>query len=127
VARTIDTGTKKSDKDETLWRVFWRGFFWPIRMISKGFAWVGHRPPLQQIGHGIRWFFRLRVIHFISRILGFSYVRGSWSELKQVSWPTRREGLRLTSAVISFSVVFGAVIAIVDFGLDKLFKQLFLK
>lgn len=113
--------------DESLVRVFFRGFFWPLRMIGKGLAWLGHRPPLKQIGHGLRWFFRLRVVRFIGRVLGLSYIRSSWQELKLVSWPTGREGRRLTTAVIIFSVVFGALIALVDYGLDKLFKQLLLK
>jgi len=96
-------------------------------MLGKGLAWLGHRPPLKQLGHGLRWFFRLKVVRFIGRILGFSFVRGSWRELKLVTWPTKREGRRLTTAVILFSVVFGALIAVVDYGLDKLFKQLLLK
>ena len=96
-------------------------------MIGKGLAWISHRPPLKQIGHGLRWFFRLKAVRFLGRILGFSYVRSSAQELKQVTWPTKREGRRLTTAVIIFSVVFGALIAVVDYGLDKVFKQLFLK
>lgn len=99
----------------------------PLRLIGRGLAWVGHRPPLKQIGHALRWFFRLRAIRFIGRILGFTFIRGSWRELKQVTWPTRREGFRLTSAVVFFSVIFAAVLAGVDYGLDKVFKQLLLK
>ena len=96
-------------------------------MLGKGIAWLAHKPPLKQIGHALRWFFRLRAVRFIGRMLGFGYFRQSWRELKEVTWPTWREGRRLTTAVIIFSVVFGALIAIVDFGLDKLFKQLLLK
>lgn len=55
------------------------------------------------------------------------YFRNSWKELRQVAWPDRRQTWRLTWAVIAFAVVFGIVIAIVDFGLDKLFKELLLK
>lgn len=126
MARQVQN-TDSSENEESLVRVFFRGFFWPLRMIGRGLAWVAHRPPLKQIGHGIRWFFRLRFMRFLGRILGFSYVRSSWRELKEVTWPTRREGLRLTSAVIIFSLIFGVLIAVVDYGLDKLFKQLFVK
>jgi preprotein translocase SecE subunit len=56
-----------------------------------------------------------------------SYFRNSFRELKQVTWPGRRESLRLTSAVLAFAIVFGAIVALVDFGLDKLFKELILK
>ena len=122
--------TKKqlaNEKDESFLRIFFRGFFWPIRFIGKTLAWFAHKPPLKQLGHALRWFFRLRAVRFIGRILGFGYFRKSAQELKEVTWPTFRESRRLTTAVIVFSVVFGALIAIADYGLDKLFKQLFLK
>lgn len=126
MARQVKTA-EQTDNDESLVRVFFRGFFWPLVMIGKGLAWVVHRPPLKQIGHGLRWFFRTKPLRFLSRIVGLTYIASSWQELKLVTWPGRREGLRLTSAVIIFSVIFGALIAIVDYGLDKLFKQLLLK
>jgi preprotein translocase SecE subunit len=127
VARTVQPAQSNNDDDESLVRVFFRGFFWPLRMVFKGLAWITHRPPLKQIGHALRWFFRLRAVRFIGRMLGFGYFRSSWQELRQVTWPARREGRRLTTAVIIFSVVFGALIAVVDFGLDKLFRQVLLK
>jgi preprotein translocase subunit SecE len=128
VARTVQPADKTPQaNEESLVRVFFRGFFWPLVMIRRGLKWLAHKPPLKQIGHGFRWFFRLRAVRFIGRMLGFGYFRSSWAELKQVTWPTKREGRRLTTAVIIFSIVFGALIAIVDFGLDKLFKQLLLK
>jgi preprotein translocase subunit SecE len=126
VARQVKPA-EKTQEDESLVRVFFRGFFWPLRMVGKGLAWLSHRPPLKQIGHGIRWFFRTKPMRILGRILGFSYIRGSWQELKSVTWPTRREGFRLTSAVIIFSIIFGALIAVVDYGLDKLFRQILLK
>jgi preprotein translocase subunit SecE len=126
VARQIKQADTNKD-DDSLVRVFFRGFFWPLVMIGKGFKWLSHRPPLKQIGHGLRWFFNLRAIRFIGRVLGLTYLRSSWQELKLVTWPTKREGRRLTTAVIIFSVIFGALIALVDYGLDKLFKQLLLK
>lgn len=128
MARTVQPANNTSEDDnESLVRVFFRGFFWPVRMIWKGLAWLAHKPPLKQIGHGLRWFFRLRPVRFIGRMLGFSYIRSSWQELHYVTWPTLRESRRLTTAVIIFSVVFGALIAVVDYGLDKLFKQLLVK
>lgn len=119
--------TATVESNESMVRIFFHGFFWPIRAIGRGLVWLAHRPPLKQIGHGFRWFFRLRPVRFIGRLLGFGYFRGSVQELKHVTWPSWRESRRLTTAVIIFSVVFGALIAIVDFGLDKLFKQLILK
>lgn len=63
-------------------------------------------------------------MRFIGRVLGLRYLRDSWKELRQVTWPTFRESRRLTLAVIMFSIVFGLLIAVVDYGLDKAFKYM---
>ena len=51
----------------------------------------------------------------------------SFRELKNVTWPNRREARRLTTAVILFSFVLSVSVALVDYGLDKLFKKVILK
>jgi preprotein translocase SecE subunit len=56
-----------------------------------------------------------------------SYFINSWREVRQVTWPNRRETWRLTLAVFIFAVVFGTLIAGVDKGLDFLFKKVILK
>lgn len=65
------------------------------------------------------------------RILGFiivpPYFRNSWKELRQVTWPKFPVSFRLTFAVIVFAIVFGCLVAALDYGLDKLFKQVLLK
>jgi preprotein translocase subunit SecE len=83
----------------------------PFRWIGRGLAKIGHKQPFKWIGH----------------FLWPPYFRNSWKELRQVTWPSRRESRQLTTAVIIFAVVFGVMIALVDFGLDKLFKQVLLK
>ena len=125
---------RTTDDDQSLLKAFFGGFFWPFRLIGRGFVrlwqgvvWLSHRTPLRQIGHGFRWFFRLRAIRFIGRMLGFRYIRDSAQELRNVTWPSFRESMRLTGAVILFSVIFGALIAVVDYGLDKVFRQILLK
>lgn len=55
------------------------------------------------------------------------YLRESWAEIKQVTWPTRRETVRLTIAVLIFSIIFTVIVAVLDFGLDKIFKELIVK
>lgn len=55
------------------------------------------------------------------------YFVNSWRELRQVVWPSRRETWRLTLAVFIFAVIFGAMVAGVDKGLDELFKKVVLK
>lgn len=56
-----------------------------------------------------------------------SYFRESWTEIKQVTWPNRKETVRLTTAVFIFSVVFGVVVALLDVALDKIFKEIIIK
>lgn len=55
------------------------------------------------------------------------YLVNSWRELRQVYWPNRRETWRLTAAVFVFAIVFGALVAGVDKGLDEIFKKVVLK
>lgn len=54
------------------------------------------------------------------------YFRSAFKELKNVTWPSRRETWKLSVSVFVFSIVFGLIIAVVDYGLDKLFKKAFL-
>jgi len=51
----------------------------------------------------------------------------AWREVRQVTWPSRRETWRLTGAVFIFAIVFGALVYGVDTGLDALFKKVILK
>ena len=67
-------------------------------------------------------FFRL-----VGLIIVPPYIRSSWVELKQVTWPSRLKSRQLTTAVLIFAVIFGTIVAIVDFGLDKLFRNILLK
>jgi preprotein translocase SecE subunit len=86
--------------------------------IGAPFTWLGRK--LAKVG-------RLKPFKILGKILWPTYFRNSWKELRQVTWPTRRETWQLTLAVIIFSVIFGVIIAVVDFGLDKAFKQLIIK
>lgn len=125
---------QKNSDEQSLIQAFFGGFVWPFRMLGRGLrrvwigiAWLSHRTPLKQIGHALRWFFHLRGVRFIGHMLGFRYIRESAQELRKVTWPTLRESMRLTGAVILFSIIFGTLIAAVDYGLDKVFRQLLLK
>lgn len=64
---------------------------------------------------------------FIGRIIFPRYLRSSFEELRTVSWPSFKESRKLTYAVLVFAIVFGASVAIVDWGLGKLFKHILLK
>lgn len=52
-----------------------------------------------------------------------SYFRTSWRELRMVTWPNFKQTRQLTSAVILFALVFGIIVAVFDYGLDRLFKE----
>jgi len=69
-----------------------------------------------------------RVGNFMNRRVRLipRFFRESWEEVRQVTWPNRRDTFRLTLAVFIFSITFGLVIAIVDFGLSKVFRSLLL-
>lgn len=60
------------------------------------------------------------------KVFLIDYLRSSFKELKEVNWPNRRETIRLTTAVILFAIVFGIMIAVVDWGFDKLVRKVFL-
>lgn len=55
------------------------------------------------------------------------FIRNSWQELKQVTWPNRQETTKMTLAVVMFAAVFGVLIAAADFGLEKLFREVIIK
>lgn len=91
-----------------------------------------HKPrkifaPFRFIARFLRRVERFKPVHLIGLVIVPRYLRNAWKELRQVTWPNRMESLRLTSAVIIFSIVFGILIAITDYGLDKLFKKVILK
>lgn len=75
--------------------------------------------------------FKTRPMRFIGRILAkvflINYFKSSWKELKQVNWPSRKETWQLTFAVFIFALVFGLVVTITDYGLDKVFRKVLLQ
>jgi preprotein translocase subunit SecE len=50
------------------------------------------------------------------------FVKEAWSELRKVVWPTKRDTIRITLAVIVLSLVVAAFLGGIDFGLTELFK-----
>lgn len=68
-----------------------------------------------------------KILKFVGKIIFPSYFRQSWRELKLVTWPTWKQSRQLTLAVLIFAVIFGAIISGVDYGLDKIFRNVLLK
>jgi preprotein translocase SecE subunit len=82
--------------------------------------------PFRAIGRLFRPLGRFRFFRVLGLILFPPYFRNSVKELRQVSWPDRRQTRRLVFAVIVFSLAFGSIVAAVDYGLDKAFRILIL-
>ena len=102
------------------------------RVVAKPFTaiWL----VLIKIARPLRfllWPFKTRPLRFIGRIISkvlfLGYFRDSWRELRNVTWPSRKETRQLTSAVFAFAIVFGLAVTVIDYGLDKIFKNLLLK
>lgn len=70
-----------------------------------------------------------RVGRFLNkrRSLVPSFFKAAWREFRMVQWPTKRQTASLTFAVFIFAIIFGLMVAIVDFGLDKVFRKVFVE
>ena len=56
----------------------------------------------------------------------FNYFRDARQELKKVTWPSRKEAIKLTIAVLIFTGFFSLMTVIFDLGLEKVAERLFL-
>lgn len=54
------------------------------------------------------------------------YFSGAWYELRQVRWPNRRATWSLTFAVLVFTAFFSALILLLDYLFQILFKEILL-
>jgi preprotein translocase SecE subunit len=70
---------------------------------------------------------RFKPLRIIGKIIFPAYFRNSWQELRKVTWPNWKQSRQLTTAVLIFAIIFGAIIALVDYGLDKVFRDILLK
>ncbi len=68
---------------------------------------------------------------FLRRTILRSPFRGyfvdAWRELKNVQWPDRKKSIRLTFTVVMFSLLFAVFTSTLDYGFEKLAKEIFLK
>jgi preprotein translocase subunit SecE len=55
-----------------------------------------------------------------------NFVTDTISELKKVTWLSRREVIYLSSLVLIVTVVVGVFLALVDFGFTRLIENVFL-
>lgn len=61
-----------------------------------------------------------------SRKLTPRYFRDSFRELRDVTWPGRKDTWKLVFAVFIFAIVLGILIALLDYGLENLFRKVIL-
>ncbi len=113
VREQIEVSAKESDNHTQSKKgslgSFWSSVWRLLRIVFR---------PIAPIGRFLKKYLRWLVP---------KYFINSWRELKLVTWPTRKETWRLTAAVFIFAVVFGALVAVVDKGLDEIFKKVILK
>lgn len=55
------------------------------------------------------------------------WLSSSWAELRQVSWPTKREAASKTMAVIVFALVFAGFVQLLDFIFSRVVKEIILR
>jgi preprotein translocase SecE subunit len=67
---------------------------------------------------------KVRLPRWIRAIGG--YFGGSWRELREVSWPTRKATWGMTLAVMLFTLVLAVIILLLDLGFEQLFKRIIL-
>lgn len=54
------------------------------------------------------------------------YFKDSFQELRRVTWPSRRETLKLTLAVVIFTAAFTVFTAVADLGINKVVERILL-
>jgi preprotein translocase SecE subunit len=88
---------------------------------------------LSKLAHPFKFLlapFKTKPARFVGRILNkvllINYFMSAWKELRQVTWPGRKETRQLTLAVFVFATVFGLMVTLTDYGLDKVFKKVIL-
>ena len=96
----------------------------PLRVVGRF---------LSKLAHPFKFLlapFKTKPARFVGRILNkvllINYFMSAWKELRQVTWPGRKETRQLTLAVFVFATVFGLMVTLTDYGLDKVFKKVIL-
>jgi len=57
----------------------------------------------------------------------FEYFAASRAELAKVTWPSRRQTIKLTFVVIIFSIAMAALLGALDFGFSTIVQKLIIK
>lgn len=52
------------------------------------------------------------------------FFKDIWQELKKVTWPSKKDLISYSLAVIAFVLIMAVVVGLIDFGLDELLQLL---
>lgn len=115
--KTTSRKSRVSNKAKSVLKVSVR----PVRRVYS------KRPALPQNKLTTTLGIIFRPVKKVLKWLAPTYFVNSWREVRQVTWPTRRETWRLTLAVFIFSIIFGLAAYGVDSLLDFIFKRTVLK
>lgn len=55
------------------------------------------------------------------------FISASWVELRQVTWPTKREAASKTVAVLGFAVAFAIFVQVLDTVFSRVVKEIILR
>lgn len=70
-----------------------------------------------------------RGLHHLNKKIPYvpKFLKNSWAELKKVTWPSFSVAMKLTLAVIVFSIIFAIFVQILDYIFNKLVKEIILR
>ena len=52
------------------------------------------------------------------------FFKDIWQELRKVTWPSKKDLISYSLAVIAFVLIMAVVVGLIDFGLDELLQLL---
>lgn len=90
--------------------------------VRSALAW-----PFHKLGSFFRRLNTIKGFRWIGYVIYPIYIRNSLREVRLVDWPNGKQTRQLTTAVIVFAVIFGVLVALVDYVLDHLFRKFILK
>lgn len=56
-----------------------------------------------------------------------NYFSASWAEIRKITWPTRRQLVRLTILVIVSSIILAVILTAIDYCFEALVKAVITK
>lgn len=132
--RATPTFREQTEKQQTHKPKRLKKIFSPVKATGRGAGKLGRAVGTSGTGKTVAKVYKSKpfapvrlVVKLLSKLLFVSYFVGAWEEIRKVTWPDRGTTWRLTFAVILFGVVFGAVVAGVDWVFERIFREVILR